>query len=445
VTLIERIEGDIQRDALTGLPWLDAARVRLAQWQADDAAGGLPRVQALMLGFRRFETINLAYGEAAGDGALVEVARRIAQFAGSELDGPWLAARGSGGTFVVIASEACSRERWQLFAEQLADRVAKPIERRAGMLRLSPRIALLRVVEGETAESVLDRLAHSLAAARHASGRRVVWAAGEASRGGRTAAELEADLLKALDGVQIEVVFQPQFALDGMTAAGDTLTGAEALARWNHPTLGRVGAAALFEVAERADHVAALSRHIAQAALAAAAEWPAPLRLSLNVTADDLAAGSFAQGLGQAIESTGFPRERLTLEVTEQVLLADMQLAQRTLGDLAATGIRMALDDFGAGFCNFHYLKTLPLHYLKLDRAMVDGIEHDARDLAILRAIVAMARALDLTVIAEGIESERQRRVIRAEACSIWQGFLRAQPMEAGAFLALARDQAVAG
>jgi len=108
---------------------------------------------------------------------------------------------------------------------------------------------------------------------------------------------------------------------------------------------------------------------------------------------------------------------------------------------LSASGIRIALDDFGAGFCNFHYLKTLPLHYLKLDRAMVDGIEDDPRDLAILRAIMAMARALDLTVIAEGIESESQRDVIRAELCSVWQGFLRAQPMEAGAFLALARAQ----
>ena len=439
MTLIERLDGEPHRDGLTGLPWLESARQRLAQWQAPGGAAGQPRVHALMLGFRRFETINLAYGEAAGDGALVEIARRISHFASSELDGPWLAARGSGGTFAVIASEACSRERWQLFAEQLAERVARPIERRAGMLRLSPRIALLRVVSGETADSVIDRLAQALATAKHAGGRRVMWAAGETTRSGRSAAELEADLLKAIDGGQIEIMFQPQFVLDGNDAAGDSLGGAEALARWNHPTLGRIGAAALFEVAERADHVAPLSRAIAQSALLSAAQWPAPMRLSLNVTADDLAAGGYAQALGRAIDIARFPRERLTLEVTEQVLLADMQLAERTLAELAATGIRIALDDFGAGFCNFHYLKTLPLHYLKLDRAMIDGIVEDPRDLAILRAIVAMARALDLTVIAEGIESEAQRNAIHAEHCSVWQGFLRAQPMTSAGFLALAR------
>jgi EAL domain-containing protein (putative c-di-GMP-specific phosphodiesterase class I) len=101
--------------------------------------------------------------------------------------------------------------------------------------------------------------------------------------------------------------------------------------------------------------------------------------------------------------------------VTEQVLVADMSLAERSLADLAAQGIRIALDDFGAGFCNFRYLKTLPLHYLKLDRSMVDGITEDPRDLAVLRAITAMATALDLEVIAEGIESEPQRLAVARE------------------------------
>ena len=434
--LIGSFHGEAHRDSLTGLPWLEMARQRLNQWAAPAGASGNPRVHALMLGFRRFETINLAYGEAAGDGALVEVARRLTQFAGAELDGPWLAARGSGGTFLVIASEACSRERWQLFAEQLADRVTRPIERRAGTLRLSPRVALLRVLAGEGAESVLDRLAQALATAKHAAGRRVVWAAGEATRAGRTAAELEADLHKALDDGQIEILFQPQFALNGHDSASDGVVGAEALARWNHPTLGRIGAGALFAIAERADHVAPLSRHIAHTSLVAAARWPAPMRLSLNVTADDLAAGSFANVLARAIDISGFPRDRLTLEVTEQVLLADMQMAARTLEDLAQQGIRIALDDFGAGFCNFHYLKSLPLHYLKLDRSMIDGITEEPRDLAVLRAIVAMARALDLSVIAEGIETEAQRHAIHDEGCGSYQGFLRAQPMAADQFMA---------
>lgn len=109
------------------------------------------------------------------------------------------------------------------------------------------------------------------------------------------------------------------------------------------------------------------------------------------------------------------------------------------MAELSAQGIAIALDDFGAGFCNFRYLKVLPLHYLKLDRSMVDGVTRDKRDLAVLRAIVAMASALDLKVLAEGIETEQQRDCIAEEGCAFYQGFLRAQPMSAVMFAKLAR------
>ncbi|WP_068090993.1 bifunctional diguanylate cyclase/phosphodiesterase [Novosphingobium rosa] len=445
------LEDEPMRDALTGLPDLDMAREKLADWaqnagQAPDEPNPATRVHALLLGLRRFETVNLAYGSATGDGALVEVAGRLTRFAEQELTGRWMAARAPGGTFLLIADEPCSRERWQMFAEQLADRVARPLVRRGGTLRLSPRVALLRVLQGESSESVLDRLAQTFAVAQRHQGLRVMWADGEATRAGRTAAELEADLLKAIDRHEIEVLFQPQFALNWHAGpegeqADERLSGAEALARWNHPKLGRIGAGALFAIAERADHVVPLSRHIAEQALKAAAAWPAPLRLSLNVTAADLSAGSFPFDLGRALGKTGFPNDRLTLEVTEQVLVSDMSLAERSLSDLAAQDIRIALDDFGAGFCNFRYLKTLPLHYLKLDRSMVDGITEDPRDLAVLRAIAAMAHALDLEVIAEGIESEPQRLAVAREGCAYYQGFVRAQPMSAEAFLQLASEQ----
>lgn len=430
-------DADPQRDPLTGLAGMELARERLAQWATAGAEGGDggdgPSVHALLLGLRRFEAVNLAFGESAGDAALAVVASRLTQFAGAELDGPWLAARGPGSSFLLIADQSCSRERWQLFAEQLADLVARPIAGGQGALRLSPAMALLRVLPGEGADSVLDRMGQTLSALQRQSARRLMWGDGEATPAGRTAAELEADLLKAIDRDEIEVVFQPQFALPG-----DALSGAEALARWNHPVLGRIGAGALFSIAERADFVVPLSRHIAALALRAAAVWPVPLRLSLNVTPADLANWSFAADLGEALRLSGFPADRLTLEVTEQVLLADVQLAARALADVAAKGVRVALDDFGAGFCNFRYLKVLPLHYLKLDRAMVEGITEEGRDLAVLRGILAMAGALDLKVIAEGIESEAQRARIEAEGAHCWQGFLRAKPMAGIEFLKLA-------
>jgi len=429
----DTLDRDMPRDAVTGLPTIETARGRLEDWLARAAGGGEPaRVHALLLGLRRFDAVNLAYGASTGDLALAEVAARICHLAEDELDGPWLVARGSGGNFLLAANEACSRERWQLFAAQLADLVAQPIPAAAGALRLSPRVALLRGLAAESVESMLDRLGQTLGS-RRMHGGRLAWADGEAVSPGRTAAQLEADLLVGIDRDEIEILFQPQFA-----AADDRLTGAEALARWRHPALGRIGAAALFGVADRTDHVAPLSRHIASRALTAAAAWPGQLRLSLNVTPADLAAANYAEQFVELVHESGFAAERLTLEVTEQVLLSDVRGAARTLGRLASEGIRVALDDFGAGFCNFRYLKLLPLDYLKLDRSMVDGIADDPRDLAVLRAIVAMAGALGLDVIAEGIESEAQRARIAEEGCAFYQGFLRAQPMTADEFASLA-------
>lgn len=417
----------MRHDALTGLPGRDAARARLGDW----LDGGKP-VHALLIGLRRFDAVNLAYGSAAGDAALAEVAARLRHFAHGELDGAWIAARGGGGQFLLLATEACSRERWQMLAAQILDALARPIAVGGATLRLSPRGALLRSLGGEEAESLLDRLGQTLASAMAAPARRLAWADGEAIRAGRSAAQLEADLLHALDRGEIEVVYQPQWS-----CTDDRLTGAEALARWNHPRLGRIGAGALFAIAERADHVAQLSRHIAQAALAGAQGWPEHLRLSLNVTPNDLARGDFAEDFARLLAASRFPSERLTLEVTEQVLLADVAQAALALERLAAQGTRIALDDFGAGFCNFRYLKLLPLHYLKLDRSMIEGTD-DPRDLAVLRAIVAMAGALDLKVIAEGVESEAQRALVSAEGCAVYQGFLRAKPLGAEAFRALA-------
>jgi diguanylate cyclase len=241
-----------------------------------------------------------------------------------------------------------------------------------------------------------------------------------------------AELRAAMERGEIEILFQPQFA-----SSDNTVVGAEALARWLHPEHGRIGADLLFELAAEAGLVERLSRHIARTALEAAGNWPVPLRLSLNVTAADVAAGDFAGTIAGAVTEAGFPPEHLTLEITEQVLLADLDRTAERLRRLSDLGIRIALDDFGAGFCNFHYLKRLPIHALKLDRSMIEGVAEDRRDLEVLRGILAMARALNLDVVAEGIEREEQRAVIAREGCATWQGFLGARPLSAKNFLTL--------
>lgn len=237
------------------------------------------------------------------------------------------------------------------------------------------------------------------------------------------------ELAAALDDDAIVLQFQPQFR-----CGDNALVGAEALVRWVHPVHGAMAGDALVAIAQGSGLSRRLARHIARAAMTAASIWPAPLRLSLNVTAMDLFDRSYGADLLAMLADTGLAPERLTLEITEQALVADLERSAERLRVLADHGIRVALDDFGAGFCNFRYLKLLPLHALKLDRSMIEGIASDPRDLAVLRGIVAMARALDLQVIAEGIETEAQRGIAAAEGCSAWQGFLGGKPMAAEIF-----------
>jgi EAL domain-containing protein (putative c-di-GMP-specific phosphodiesterase class I) len=245
---------------------------------------------------------------------------------------------------------------------------------------------------------------------------------------------LEADLLRALDRREIEVLFQPQFSC--ITGA---LTGAEALARWRHPTLGAIGARDLFAVAERAALVAPLSRHVVARALEDAATWPDTLTLSLNITPEELGDPRFAADFAALIGQSDIVPQRLMLEITEDLLLRNLAQAASALKALRGLGFRTALDDFGAGFCNFRYLRELPLDALKLDKVMVEGVPGDITALAVLRAIVALAKALGLAVYAEGIEDEIQRAAITAEGCDYWQGFLRAQPMPSAQVVALSR------
>ena len=247
-------------------------------------------------------------------------------------------------------------------------------------------------------------------------------------------AALESDLLRALDRREIEVVFQPQFS-----ARSGAVVGAEALARWRHPTLGMIGAKDLFAIAERAALVAPLSRHVVARALEDAELWPAELSLSLNITPEELGDPRFAADFATLIGKSAIDPGRLMLEITEDLLLRNIEQASNALKSLRKLGFRTALDDFGAGFCNFRYLRELPLDALKLDKIMVDDVPGDAKALAVLRAIIALGHALELDLYAEGIESEIQRATIQAEGCHYWQGFLRAMPMPSESVVELAR------
>ena len=240
---------------------------------------------------------------------------------------------------------------------------------------------------------------------------------------------LAAELEQAIDGGMIDVLFQPQYL-----CADGSLAGAEALVRWHRPGAEPMAGDRVFALAQQAGLARRLSRALCAEAMGAAALWPEHVRLSINVGAADLADADYPAMLVECLAQAGLPASRLTLEITEQALVDRLDEAARVLSRLTDRGIAIALDDFGAGFCNFRYLKALPLAALKLDRAMVEGITTDRRDLAVFRAIMAMARALDLKVIAEGVETDTQRAAVCREGCDRWQGFLGGKPMAAAAF-----------
>ncbi|WP_419808041.1 EAL domain-containing protein [Sphingomonas sp.] len=243
------------------------------------------------------------------------------------------------------------------------------------------------------------------------------------------------DLRAAIDGGEIELRYQPQ-----VTIATGEISGVEVLARWRHARLGELGAAKLFAAATRAALLPALSRHIHAASLAAVERWPASLAhldVALNVTASDLARADVADELLGRAAAHGIAPARLTVEVTEHELIADLDAAAARLARLRAAGVRVALDDFGSGYSSIAYLKALPLDYLKIDGGLAGDMLGTPREQVVVRHVIAMARELGLGVIAEGVESEAHRAVLAEAGATHYQGFLCAPPLDGAALARL--------
>jgi EAL domain-containing protein (putative c-di-GMP-specific phosphodiesterase class I) len=242
-----------------------------------------------------------------------------------------------------------------------------------------------------------------------------------------------------LDAGEIDVLFQPQVAI-----ATGAIVGVEALARWNHPVHGPLGAATLFSVAERSDYLVQLSDHVHRRSMLAAASWPAELghlRMAVNVTAQDIVRPGFADHFLSLVRGSGIDPARVTVEVTESGLIEDLPAAAALLAELRLGGLRIAIDDFGTGYSSLAYLKALPLDYLKLDQGLCADIAGSPRDRVVVRSVIDMARSLGLSVIAEGVETREQLDLLRQEGCTLYQGFLCAPPITADALRVLVRSQ----
>lgn len=430
------------RDPLTGLAdgqgmrrWLDT---RLAH-----AVGANPPLVLIVVGLGRFDMVNAAFGRAVGDTIIRAVGRRIERVALSGTGRRRLVARLAGAEFAVGLPVPATLAEAEMLAAELIGAIARPFVAGDHVVTLAARIGIAPAAEGERdAGELLRQASLALADAREGEAARIhVFARGEESRRAEDR-RLELDLRLALDEDRIEIVWQPQVAV-----ASGAIVGVEALARWRHPTLGELGAEALFAAAERSDYLFELSTHVQQKAIRAAAAWEGPLAglgVSINVTAADIAVPGFAAALLERLDEAGLARHRVTVEVTETELIADLGAAAGLLARLRAGALRVAIDDFGTGYSSLAYLKALPLDTIKIDRRLAQDIAGSPRDRIVVRSVIDMARSLGLAVIAEGVETEEQLSLLAQEGCNYYQGFLCSTPVDATALDAFVRGRALA-
>ncbi|RVT40690.1 putative bifunctional diguanylate cyclase/phosphodiesterase [Sphingobium algorifonticola] len=421
-----------QRDFVTGL----ASRAVAIDWIERQLRSGDGAPIVLLLAIGPFERINAAYGEMAGDALLGRVARRIERLAEDYVGPDVMVARISGAEyFVGLTPGAFSTERAMFLARSLVAAVGQPFSAGDHLIRLTGRCGIAEALATDDPTRLLRRAGTALADARASDGEGIRILTAHARSREADPDQLESDLRLALDRNEIDIVFQPQYA-----CADDRLIGVEALARWRHPQYGALGAATLFSAAERSDFLLPLSSHIQQAALRQAASWPQALRdvrLSLNVTASDIAQPGFAQAFLAMVDASGFPRARLTVEITESGLIENIGTAATILDDLRTAGLAVAIDDFGTGYSSLAYLKGLRLDYLKIDSGLAQDIAGSERDRIIVRGVIQMARSLGMKVIAEGVETEVQKALLTDEGCEVYQGFLRSRALTGADLVAL--------
>jgi EAL domain-containing protein (putative c-di-GMP-specific phosphodiesterase class I)/GGDEF domain-containing protein/CheY-like chemotaxis protein len=379
----------------------DAAGAR--RW-IDHALGDGAAVHIVAITLARLDIVNLGYGRAVGDRLIQAVARRIEEALAS-VPGPRpVLARLDGAEFAAIA-----RHPIEAALPAVEAALARPFVVEGELLPVGAVVRSVSSRTGDDAAALLRRLSNDDVPAA------------------LSLDTLAVQLRGAMERDEIDILWQPQVAI-----ASGVIVGVEALARWQHATLGQIGAETLFAAAERAGLAIALSDHVQKLALCRAAAWPsmlAALRLSINVTAQDVARTGFADLLLDRVDASGFPRARLTVEVTESGLMAELGEAARLLADLRREGMRVAIDDFGTGYSSLAYLKALPLDYLKIDKALSQDIAGSPRDRIVVRGVIDMARSLGLAVVAEGVETDEQLELLAKEGCQYFQGFLCAPPL----------------
>jgi diguanylate cyclase (GGDEF)-like protein len=388
-------------------------------------------VTLLLLGIKDLKQINDRLGRAAGDAVIRRVGQQIRAFAEQQLSPIRLMARMPGREYLLVVDGNAGGRQLDLAAQKLLEMVSVDLSESTEPLHINPRIGIALSQLGESRQDLAARASGALAKAYNRKGKRFAVAnSGGQHQPDRT--ELfDAAIRAALADGQIAIMLQPQFEV-----STGRLVGAEALARLQHAELGEISASNLFAAADRCDLREELSHLIQQEAIGLAANWPAALnelRLSVNLGAEELTE-NYSANLFDLLAQTGFTPNRLTLELTEESLVRDLDLAAGQLELLRASSVCIAVDDFGTGYSSLAYLKALPLDYLKIDKSMTPDIVGTGKDRVILRAVIAMAKALGLAIIAEGVEKAEELELLKAEGCDYFQGFLRAPPLSPADF-----------
>jgi diguanylate cyclase (GGDEF)-like protein/PAS domain S-box-containing protein len=421
-------------DALTGLPnrtlLLDRLRQALARAAREDG-----KVAVLFLDLDNLKVLNDSLGHSAGD----ELLRAIGPRLHGELRATDTVARFGGDEFAVVCEDVQDEEHALAIAQRLVRAFEDPFmvggEERFG----SASVGIVVTGAGRVAEELLsDADAAMYRAKERGRGRFEMFDAGLRDRI-TSRLRVEADLRRALEGEgRLWVAYQPYYRLPGREVAG-----VEALVRWEHPERGTVPPAEFIPVAEESGLVVPLGARVLRIACEQVARWQREtrhpgLRLTVNVSARQMATPDFVETVQSTLAETGLHPDSLGLEITERLLLEETPGTALTIELLQALGVRLLLDDFGTGYSSLRYLQRYPLDGLKVDRAFVAGLgDNGEGDGAIVEAIVGMARALGMGVIPEGVETDGQLQRLAALGCDHAQGFLLSRPLPADGLEAL--------
>jgi diguanylate cyclase (GGDEF)-like protein/PAS domain S-box-containing protein len=430
VTDRKRMEAELERlalyDSLTGLPNRALFNDRLTQ--AIERRGGAQATAVYFLDVDRFKRINDSLGHAAGDDVLREVAARVQRMLRPEDT----VARFGGDEFTVLCEAVGGVLEAVGVADRLQREIAQPLRAGGAELRLSASIGIALAEPGEQAECsrlVEDADAAMYRAKERGGARTELFDVAMRERA-VTALSIEQELQHGLERGELRLFYQPLVSL----TSGE-IVGAEALIRWEHPERGLLAPDSFLPVAEESGLIVEVGAWAVGEACRRLRDWdrrnggPSPFGLAVNLSARELTHPDVVSTVLNAVRRSALDPSRLTIEVTEHTAMADRDSGFRALRELSAAGVRIAIDDFGTGYSSLDHLREMPADILKIDRSFVAGMAANSPDSALVAAAIAMGRALEMEVIAEGIETSEQVADLRELGCPLGQGYLFARPL----------------